>query len=71
MVLLVSLFATRYYLLHSKLAIDAEKYMVWKENPYRVRRSRGRYGFSFHTMYFSYQVANLLCNEFITSKTFL
>ena len=25
----------------------------------------------FHTMYFPYQVANLLCNEFITSKTFL
>ena len=28
-------------------------------------------GFSFYTMYFPYQVANLLCNEFITSKTFL
>jgi hypothetical protein len=32
---------------------DTETYMVWKENPYRTRRSRARYGFSFHTMYFS------------------
>ena len=38
-----------------------------KENPYRVRRSV----FSFHTMNFPYQVTNLLCNEFITSNTFL
>ena len=32
---------------------------------------RKRYGFSFHTMHFLYQVANLLSKEFIMSKTFL